>query len=60
MLELSLVFMLLTFIVFSAYGVFAASVRQYVLSSVAVQSRMQRGFAIAFAGLAVQLAFTRQ
>ena len=59
MLELSLVFMLLTFIVFSAYGVFAASVRQYVISSAMVQGRMQRGFAIAFAGLAVQLAFTR-
>lgn len=27
---------------------------------VAVQSRMQSGFAIAFAGLVVQLAFTRQ
>lgn len=59
MLELSLVFILLTFIVFSAYGVFAASVRQYVISSAMVQGRMQRGFAIAFAGLAVQLAFTR-
>ncbi len=60
MLKLSLMFMLLTFIIFSVYGVLAASVRQYVLSGTAVQSRMQRGFAIAFAGLAVQLAFTRQ
>ena len=60
MLELSLVFMALTFAVFAAYGVFAAGVRRHVISSAGVQAWMRRGFAAAFAGLAAQLAFTRQ
>lgn len=60
MLELSLVFMALTFVIFAAYGAFAAVVRRHVLSSASVQVLMRRGFAAAFAGLAVQLAFTRR
>lgn len=60
MLELSLIFMLLTFVVFSAYGVFAAAVRQHVLNSAAAQVWMRRGFAAAFAALALQLAFTQR
>ena len=55
MLVLSLVFMALTFAVFAAYGTFAAALRQHVLSSPAVQTWLRRGFAAAFAGLAVQL-----
>lgn len=50
MMELSLVFMALTFAVFTAYGAFAAAVRQHVLSSTTVQIWMRRGFAVAFAG----------
>ncbi|EXL09406.1 LysE family translocator [Aquamicrobium defluvii] len=57
MLELSLVFMALTFVIFAAYGVFAAAVRRHVISSASVQTWMRRGFAAAFAGLAAQLAF---
>lgn len=60
MTELSLVFMALTFVVFAAYGVFAAAVRHHVLSSTSVQTWMRRGFAAAFAGLAAQLAFTQK
>lgn len=60
MTELSLVFMALTFVVFAAYGAFAAAVRQHVLSSTTVQTWMRRGFAAAFAGLAAQLAFTQK
>lgn len=56
MLELSLVFMALTFVVFSAYGAFAAAVRRHVISSASVQFWMRRGFAAAFAGLAAHLA----
>jgi threonine/homoserine/homoserine lactone efflux protein len=56
MLELSLVFMALTFVVFTAYGAFAAALRRHVLSSSAVQAWMRRGFAAAFAALAAQLA----
>lgn len=58
MVELSLVFMALTFIVFAIYGVFAASVRKHVISNIPVQTWMRRGFAAAFAGLAAQLALT--
>lgn len=60
MLELSLVFMALTFVIFSAYGVFAATVRRHVLSNESVQIWMRRGFAVAFAGLAVKLAFAQK
>lgn len=59
MLELSLAFMALTFVIFAAYGAFAAAVRQHVISSASVQVWMRRGFAAAFAGLAAQLAFTQ-
>lgn len=60
MLELSLVFMALTFVIFAAYGAFAAAVRRHVISSASVQAWMRRGFAAAFAGLAAQLAFTQR
>jgi len=56
MAKLSLVFMALTFVVFTAYGVFAAAVRQHVLSSTTVQAWMRFGFTAAFAALAIQLA----
>ncbi|TEA79472.1 LysE family translocator [Allopusillimonas ginsengisoli] len=59
MMELSLVFMAMTFVVFAIYGAFAAAVRQHVLSSATVQTWMRRGFAAAFAGIAAQLAFTQ-
>ena len=60
MLEMSLVFMALTFVIFAAYGAFAAAVRRHVISSAAVQSWMRRGFAAAFAGLAAQLALSQR
>lgn len=60
MLELSLAFMALTFVIFAAYGAFAAAVRRHVISSASVQVWMRRGFAAAFAGLAAQLALTQR
>ena len=60
MLELSLVFMALTFLVFAAYGAFAAAVGQRVLSRASVRAWMRRGFAAAFAALAVKLAFVQR
>ncbi len=56
MLKLSLVFMALTFIIFAAYGVFAAYLRRHIVSNPTVQSWMRRSFATAFGVLAVQLA----
>lgn len=58
MLELSLVFMAMTFVVFAAYGVFAASVRSHVVSRPKVLAWMRRGFAAAFVALGAKLAFT--
>jgi threonine/homoserine/homoserine lactone efflux protein len=56
MLELSGVFMLLTFVVFLGYGVFAASVRNHIISRPRVLTWMRRSFAAAFAGLGLKLA----
>jgi threonine/homoserine/homoserine lactone efflux protein len=57
MLALSAVFMLMTFAVFVAYGLFAASVRDHVISRPRVLAWMRRTFAGAFAALGARLAF---
>jgi threonine/homoserine/homoserine lactone efflux protein len=56
MLEMSAAFMLLTFVVFVGYGMFAAAVRNRVVSSPAVMTRMRRVFAGSFVVLAGRLA----
>jgi threonine/homoserine/homoserine lactone efflux protein len=56
MFELSAVFMLLTFIVFVGYGLFAASIRNHVISRPGVLTWMRRIFAGAFVALGVKLA----
>jgi threonine/homoserine/homoserine lactone efflux protein len=58
MLELSGVFMLLTFAVFVAYGIFAAAIRSHVISRPRVLTWMRRAFAGAFAALGAKLALT--
>ena len=60
MLMLSAVFMLMTFVVFVAYGLFAASVRAHVISRPRVMTWMRRTFAGAFAALGAKLAFTER
>ena len=60
MLELSSVFMALTFLVFAGYGVFAASVRSHVISRPSVLAWMRRSFAAAFAGLGIKLALSER
>jgi threonine/homoserine/homoserine lactone efflux protein len=57
MLELSAVFMLMTFAVFVGYGLFAASIRDHVISRPRVLTWLRRSFAGAFAALGVKLAF---
>ena len=57
MLELSAVFMLLTFAAFVGYGIFAASIRNHVISRPRVLLWMRRTFAGAFAALGAKLAF---
>ena len=56
MLELSLVFMAMTFAVFVLYGVFAAAMRSHVISRPRIMAWMRRAFAAAFVGLGAKLA----
>jgi threonine/homoserine/homoserine lactone efflux protein len=57
MLGLSAVFMLMTFAIFVGYGLFAASIRDHVISRPRVLTWMRRTFAGAFAALGAKLAF---
>ncbi|HEX7745348.1 MAG TPA: LysE family translocator [Micromonosporaceae bacterium] len=56
MLVLSAVFMAVTFVVFAAYGIFAASVRSHVLGRPAVLGWLRRVFAGSFLALGARLA----
>jgi threonine/homoserine/homoserine lactone efflux protein len=56
MSELSAVFMLLTFVVFVGYGLFAAAIRDQVISRPRVLAWMRRAFAGAFGLLGAKLA----
>jgi threonine/homoserine/homoserine lactone efflux protein len=56
MLEMSAVFMLMTFAVFVGYGMFAASIRSHVISRPRVLTWMRRTFAGAFVALGAKLA----
>ena len=60
MLELSGVFVALTFVVFALYGIFASAVREQVVSRPRAVTWMRRVFAGSFLALSVKLAFTRQ
>ena len=57
MLGLSGVFMLMTFVIFVGYGLFAAAIRDHVISRPLVLGWMRRAFAAAFVALGVRLAF---
>ena len=60
MLALSAVFMLMTFVVFVFYGLFAAAVRDQLISRPRVLAWMRRGLAGAFAALGAKLAFAER
>jgi threonine/homoserine/homoserine lactone efflux protein len=60
MLELSGVFMLVTFVVFVGYGLCAAAVRTHVISRPRVLTWMRRTFAAAFAALGAKLALSER
>ncbi len=57
---LSITFMLLTFVVFVGYGLFASAVRDHVISRPRVLAWMRRSFAAAFLALGVKLALTQR
>ncbi len=60
MLGLGVIFMLLTLLVFVLYGILASSVSTYLLNSPKIIRRVQKSFALVFAGLAVQLALSER
>jgi threonine/homoserine/homoserine lactone efflux protein len=60
MLELSTVFMLLTFVVFVGYGLFAASIRRHVITRPGILTWMRRAFAGAFVALGAKLALSER
>ncbi len=60
MVLLSAVFMGLTFAVFVCYGLFAATVREHVISRPGVLAWMRRAFAAAFVALGAKLALSER
>jgi threonine/homoserine/homoserine lactone efflux protein len=56
LLILSIVFMVMTFVVFVIYGVLAHAFRRFVIESARVQSALRYGFAAVFAALGARLA----
>ena len=60
LLVLSSVFMAMTFVVFVVYGFLAHAFRTAVIESPRVQDGLRRGFAAAFAGLGINLAFSER
>ncbi|MBM3597935.1 MAG: LysE family translocator [Alphaproteobacteria bacterium] len=58
MLLQSAVFMVMTFVVFVGYGLFAAAIRMHVISRPQVMTWMRRTFAAAFAALGAKLALS--
>ncbi len=60
MLGLSVVFMVMTFVIFALYGILASGISTYVINSPKAIRRMQRSFAVIFAALAAKLVFSEQ
>ena len=60
MLELSAAFMAMTFAVFAVYGLFAASVRDRIVTRPKVMTWLRRVFAGGFAALGARLAFAER
>ena len=60
MLQLSAIFMAMTFAVFALYGAFAARMRERVLSSPTAMAWLRRSFAATFVALGAKLALTQR
>ncbi|MET3776253.1 threonine/homoserine/homoserine lactone efflux protein [Rhizobium alvei] len=52
--------MLMTFVVFAIYGLFAAAVRDHVISRPRIMLWMRRSFAAAFVALGAKLALAER
>jgi threonine/homoserine/homoserine lactone efflux protein len=60
MLQLSSIFMAMTFAVFAVYGAFAARMREQVLGSPTAMAWLRRSFAATFVALGAKLALTQR
>ena len=60
MLELSGVFMVITFVIFAIYGLFASAMREHVVGRPSVMRWLRRTFAAAFVGLGAKLALSER
>lgn len=60
MILLSMVFMLITFVVFALYGLLSSGISAYLIKSSQAVKRMQQAFAAILAGFAVQLALSEK
>lgn len=60
MVEMSMAFMLLTFLVFIGYGLFASWVRNHVVTRPRILAWMRRAFAAAFVALGAKLALAER
>jgi threonine/homoserine/homoserine lactone efflux protein len=60
MILLSMVFMLITFVVFALYGILSSGISAYLIKSSQAVKRMQQAFAVILAGFAVQLAVSEK
>ena len=58
MLLLSGIFMLMTFVVFAVYGIFAASMRRFILNRPRIINAIRKSFALTFVALSAKLAAT--
>jgi threonine/homoserine/homoserine lactone efflux protein len=60
MLGLGAVFVAMTFVVFTGYGLFASAVRDHVISKPRVVRRIQRTFSLSYVALGAKLAVTQR
>lgn len=60
MIEMSAVFMAMTFVVFALYGLFAAAMRDHVVGRPVIMAWMRRSFAAAFVLLGARLALAER
>jgi threonine/homoserine/homoserine lactone efflux protein len=60
MIMLSIVFMMITFIVFALYGILSSGISAYLMKSSNAVRRIQQAFAVILAGFAVQLAVSEK
>ena len=60
MIEASLAFMALTFIIFAIYGLCAAAIRRHVIERPMIATWINRSFGLAFLAMATKLAMTQR